>query len=79
MNSNNNNISISRAETSNIGSVDFENITFGNTFTDHMLVCDYRNGAWEQPVIKPYEPFMIDPSAKVFHYGQAIFEGMKAY
>lgn len=73
------NISINRAETTKIGDVDFENLTFGNTFTDHMLVCDFRNGAWETPVIKPYEPFLIDPSAKVFHYGQAIFEGMKAY
>lgn len=79
MDANINNITINRAESSKIGSVDFENITFGNTFTDHMLLCDYRNGAWEQPVIKPYEPFLIDPSAKVFHYGQAIFEGMKAY
>jgi branched-chain amino acid aminotransferase len=44
-----------------------------------MLICDFKNGAWEKPLIKPYEPFLIDPSAKVFHYGQAIFEGMKAY
>jgi branched-chain amino acid aminotransferase len=74
-----NNITINHADKSKIGEVDFENLAFGNIFTDHMLVCDYRNGAWEQPVIKPYEPFLIDPSAKVFHYGQAIFEGMKAY
>lgn len=72
-------IIINKASTTKIGSVDFENLPFGNTFTDHMLVCDFRNGQWEQPVIKPYEPFLIDPSAKVFHYGQAIFEGMKAY
>lgn len=72
-------IKIIKAPTSKINEVDFENLTFGNTFTDHMLICDFRNGAWEQPVIKPYEPFTIDPSAKVFHYGQAIFEGMKAY
>lgn len=72
-------IKIIKAQTSKINEVDFENLTFGNTFTDHMLICDFRNGAWEQPVIKPYEPFTIDPSAKVFHYGQAIFEGMKAY
>ncbi len=72
-------IIINRAAASHIGDVDFENLSFGNTFTDHMLVCDYRNGRWEKPVIKPYEPFLIDPSAKVFHYGQAIFEGMKAY
>lgn len=72
-------ISIQKAGESKIGSVDFENIVFGNIFTDHMLQCDFRNGAWETPIIKPYEPFMIDPSAKVFHYGQAIFEGMKSY
>lgn len=65
--------------TSKIDSIDFENIAFGTVFTDHMLVCDFRNGQWEKPIIKPYEPFLIDPSAKVFHYGQAIFEGMKAY
>lgn len=72
-------ITINKAAESKIGTVDFENITFGNTFTDHMLQCDFRNGQWENPVIKPYEPFLIDPSAKVFHYGQAIFEGMKSY
>ncbi|GGD35051.1 branched-chain amino acid aminotransferase [Flavobacterium orientale] len=74
-----NEIDIVRASTSKIDAVDFENLTFGNIFTDHMLICDYKNGAWEKPLIKPYEPFLIDPSAKVFHYGQAIFEGMKAY
>ena len=73
------NIRITKASGSKIDSVDFENLTFGNIFTDHMLQCDFRNGEWETPVIKPYEPFMIDPSAKVFHYGQAIFEGMKSY
>lgn len=76
---NTNDIIIKKAETSKIGSVDFENLTFGSTFTDHMLVCDFKDGKWEAPTIKPYEPFLIDPSAKVFHYGQAIFEGMKAY
>jgi branched-chain amino acid aminotransferase len=72
-------IDIVRAKTSKISEVDFENLAFGNVFTDHMLVCDFKDGQWGKPVIKPYEPFMIDPSAKVFHYGQAIFEGMKAY
>jgi branched-chain amino acid aminotransferase len=72
-------IDIILSPTSKIHTVDFENLTFGNIFTDHMLVCDYKNGQWEKPVIKPYAPFMMEPSAKVFHYGQAIFEGMKAY
>ncbi|WP_395077401.1 branched-chain amino acid aminotransferase [Flavobacterium sp.] len=72
-------IDIVQSKSTKINEVDFENLSFGNTFTDHMLQCDYKNGAWEKPTIKPYEPFLLDPSAKVFHYGQAIFEGMKAY
>lgn len=72
-------VDVQKAATSKIHTVDFDNITFGNTFTDHMLVCDFKEGQWQAPIIKPYEPFLIDPSAKVFHYGQAIFEGMKAY
>lgn len=72
-------IEIISAASSKINEIDFENLTFGNVFTDHMLVCDYANGAWQKAVITPYAPFMMDPSAKVFHYGQAIFEGMKAY
>lgn len=72
-------IDIAITPTSKIDTIDFENLAFGNTFTDHMLVCDFKESAWQTPIIKPYEPFLIDPSAKVFHYGQAIFEGMKAY
>ncbi|MDD2986231.1 branched-chain amino acid aminotransferase [Flavobacterium sp.] len=74
-----NEIDIVHAPTSKIETIDFENLTFGTVFTDHMFVCDFKDGQWQKPVIKPYEPFLIDPSAKVFHYGQAIFEGMKAY
>ncbi|NHN24222.1 branched-chain amino acid aminotransferase [Flavobacterium jejuense] len=72
-------IDIKLASTSKINEVDFEKLSFGNIFTDHMLVCDYENGVWKKPSIEPYAPFTIDPSAKVFHYGQAIFEGMKAF
>ena len=72
-------IDIVTVSASKINSVDFENLSFGSVFTDHMFSCDFREGKWQQPQIKPYEPFLIDPSAKVFHYGQAIFEGMKAY
>ena len=73
------NIDIKLASTSKINEVDFEKLSFGNVFTDHMLICDYENGVWKTPSIEPYAPFTIDPSAKVFHYGQAIFEGMKAF
>ncbi len=72
-------IDIVKTQNSKIDSVDFDNLSFGNIFTDYMLECDYKGGAWQTPKIKPYEPLVLDPSAKVFHYGQAIFEGMKAY
>ena len=72
-------IEIIKAKTSKINEVDFENLSFGSVFTDHLLECDFKNGEWQKPVIKPYAPFLLDPSARVFHYGQAIFEGMKAY
>ena len=73
------NLKIAKAKTSKIDKVDFDNLAFGTVFTDHMLVCKYRKGTWELPEIKPYQPITLDPSAKIFHYGQSIFEGMKAY
>ena len=72
-------IDITKVSNSKINEVDFENLTFGSVFTDHMLVCDFKDCAWQKPEIKPYAPFLMDPSSKVFHYGQAIFEGMKAF
>jgi branched-chain amino acid aminotransferase len=72
-------INIEKAATTKINEVDFEHLQFGSVFTDHMFECDYINGDWQTPAIKPYAPFLLDPSARVFHYGQAIFEGMKAY
>ena len=44
-----------------------------------MFICHFKNGSWLDPEIKPYQPIKIEPSASVFHYGQAVFEGMKAY
>jgi branched-chain amino acid aminotransferase len=72
-------IEITKSQVSKINAVDFENLSFGSVFTDHLFECDFKNGEWQQPVIKPYAPFLLDPSSRVFHYGQAIFEGMKAY
>ncbi|RCS26425.1 branched-chain amino acid aminotransferase [Polaribacter sp. WD7] len=72
-------IEIQRVEKSNIENVDFNNLPFGSVYSDHMLACDFVNGEWQTPVIKPYSPISLDPSAKIFHYGQSIFEGMKAY
>ncbi len=72
-------IEITKVNTSKIGQVDFKNIVFGKVFTDHMFICDYVNGEWQTPKVIPYGPLTLDPSARVFHYGQAVFEGMKAY
>ena len=70
---------ITHAQESKIKNVDFDNLSFGKIFTDHMFVCDYKDGQWSTPEIMPYQPIQMDPSSSVFHYGQAVFEGMKAY
>ncbi len=72
-------LKIKKASSSKIEQVDFNNLQFGRTFTDHMFVCDYKDGKWQEPTIQPYGPISLEPSARVFHYGQAVFEGMKAY
>jgi len=79
MNTSSKNLIIERANSSKIDQVDFNNLAFGSIFTDHMMVCEYKNEVWQSPNIMPYQPLTLDPSAKVFHYGQAVFEGMKAY
>ncbi len=73
------NIAVEKVTSSKINEVDFDNLAFGSVFSDHMLECTYKNGAWETPKIVPYQPITLDPSSKIFHYGQSIFEGMKAY
>lgn len=58
---------------------DFTKLGFGKYFTDYMIVMDYENGAWKEPEIIPYNDFKLAPSTTVLHYGQGIFEGLKAY
>ena len=70
---------ITRAETSKLQSMTLENIPFGKYFTDHMLEVDYEDGEWKTVEIKPYQPLLLSPSLAALHYGQAIFEGIKAY
>ncbi|MGK5065350.1 branched-chain amino acid aminotransferase [Janthinobacterium sp. LB3P112] len=55
------------------------NPAFGRIFTDHMVVIPYRDGKWQQGELKAYGPLTLDPSASSLHYGQAIFEGYKAF
>lgn len=70
---------ITKIEKSKLSSMNLENIPFGKYFTDHMLEVDYENGAWKAAEIKPYQPLSLAPSCAALHYGQAIFEGVKAY
>lgn len=72
-------ISITKAETSKLNDLDLENLPFGRFFSDHMLEADYENGEWKNIEIKPYQPLLLSPSLAALHYGQAIFEGIKAY
>lgn len=70
---------IKKIDSSRISSVDFENLNFGAVFSDHMFTCDYVDGKWINPEIVPYQPISVSPASRVFHYGQACFEGMKAF
>lgn len=72
------NIAITKINTSKVKDLDFDNIPLGRTFTDHMFICDYENGQWNNPRIEPLERIPTHPAAMALHYGQAIFEGMKA-
>ena len=75
----NHSIPIKHIEKSRINEVDFSHLIFGNDFTDYMFECDFKSGSWSNPTIRPFGNLSISPAAKVFHYGQAVFEGMKAY
>lgn len=72
------NISVTKVEHSKVDNIDFNNIPLGITFTDHMFICDYDNGDWINPRIEPLALIPTHPAAMALHYGQAIFEGMKA-
>lgn len=64
---------------STFNEVDWENLPFGKVFSDHMLVMDYKDGEWSTPEITPFEAMNLHPATSAIHYGQSVFEGMKAY
>jgi branched-chain amino acid aminotransferase len=68
-----------RAASSRLATVDFDQLEFGKAFSDHMYAVDYINGEWQEPQIVPYGDMAVSPANSALHYGQAIFEGMKAY
>ena len=70
---------ITKVVHSKLEGISLQNIPFGKHFTDHMLEVDYEGGEWKTPRIVPYQPLQLAPSLAALHYGQAIFEGIKAY
>ncbi|MFN0081685.1 MAG: branched-chain amino acid aminotransferase [Ferruginibacter sp.] len=70
---------ITKVERSKLNDINLENIPFGKYMTDYMLEVDYEDGKWLTPEIKPYQPMLMAPSLAAIHYGQSIFEGVKAY
>jgi branched-chain amino acid aminotransferase len=72
-------IKVQKTANSRIKELDYNHITFGKLFSDHMFMADYENGVWGDAQILPYGPVPMSPSTSALHYGQAIFEGMKAY
>ncbi|MCC5924697.1 MAG: branched-chain amino acid aminotransferase [Crocinitomicaceae bacterium] len=74
-----NNLSVTRTSDSKLNQVDWENLPFGRVFSDHMLVMDYKDGAWQAPAILPFQNLQLHPATSAIHYGQSIFEGLKAY
>lgn len=72
------NIKVTRTTKSHINDVDWDNLPFGKIFSDHMLVMDYKDGEWQQPEIVPFGNLSLHPATSAIHYGQSIFEGLKA-
>jgi len=68
-----------RTTASHLAEVDFDHLEFGKAFSDHMFAVDYRDGEWQEAQIVPYGDMAVSPANSALHYGQAIFEGMKAY
>lgn len=72
------NIVVQQVKESKVGSIDFNNVPLGRNFTDHMFICSYSDGAWGTPSIEPLRSLATHPASMAWHYGQALFEGLKA-
>ncbi len=73
------NIKITQVTDSRVNELDSSNLQFGKQYSDHMLICDYENGVWQEPTIVPYGNISMSPATTFIHYGQSLFEGIKAY
>ena len=73
------NIKITNVAESRVNELDSSNLQFGKQYSDHMLICDFEDGAWQEPSIVPYGDITMSPATTFIHYGQSLFEGIKAY
>ncbi len=71
--------SIQKSLESKINQVDWENLPFGKVFSDHLFLMEYSDGQWQEGAIIPFSPIPMHPAMSAIHYGQSIFEGLKAY
>ena len=72
-------IDITKTSSSKLEQTNFDDLKFGQTISDHMFIADYENGEWGNFRIEPYAPLQLNPANATLHYGQSVFEGMKAY
>jgi len=72
-------IQINKIKNSRVSEHDINNVPFGKCFSDHMFVAEYADGKWQKAAIMPYGDVPMSYAMSALHYGQAIFEGMKAY
>lgn len=72
-------IKVKEAKHSKVHEVDFNALEFGKYVADHMFICDYADGEWQQPMIVPFANLSLNPATLALHYGQTVFEGMKAF
>jgi branched-chain amino acid aminotransferase len=72
-------IKINISSSTKLDKTDWDNLGFGQYFSDHMFITNYTDGNWDNGVIQPYGPLSIEPGMCTLHYGQTIFEGLKAY
>ena len=72
-------IEIERVKRSRLLQTDFDNLPFGKVYSDHMFLADFKDGEWKNSRILPYGNISVSPATPAIHYGQSIFEGMKAY
>lgn len=73
------NFPVTPVEQSRLSQVNFDKLSFGGVFSDHMFSMVYEEGAWEKPEIHPYQVLALEPGVSMLHYGQTVFDGFKAF